>query len=79
MVWESSSKILSVNATATRITYRAAMLKPNPIGGWLGFFIQLSFKSIENSVIQVTTEANIVPETWPFEDCTLDGCRGTLV
>ena len=77
VVWESSSSILKTQETPAQITYKAAF--PKPIQGWLAFFIQFNFPSVEESVIVVTTEANIIPETYPFEDCTLDGCFGKLV
>lgn len=77
VIWQTTKTGLSQNETSTKINYKAAMLRP--ITGWTGFFIQFSFASIDNTVIQVTTETNIVPETYPFEDCTLDSCIGTLV
>lgn len=77
VVWESSKKILSKTETSTSIVYRTTFLKP--ISGWLAFFIQLSFEGIENSVIEITTEANVIPETYPFDDCTLASCYGKLV
>lgn len=76
VVW-LKTKVGDTKETPATITYTAAF--PKPIVGWLGFFIQFNFPSVENSVIVVTTEANIVPETYPFEDCTLTGCYGQLV
>jgi len=68
---------LTKNETATTITYRATF--PMPVTGWLAFFIQLNFLTVENNILEITTEANIIPETYPFKDCTLEGCYGTLV
>lgn len=76
VIWEKNSN-LQTRETATSITYKAAFLKP--IGGWLGFFIQFSFASVDSSVILATTETNVIPETYPFDDCTLDSCFGKLV
>lgn len=77
VIWHKETSIISKNETSTTITYKAAILKP--IWGWLGFFFQLSFPTIDNNVIVVTTETNVIPETFPHEDCTLDGCLGVLV
>lgn len=77
VIWEKTKSIISKNETSSTIIYRAAFLKP--LAGWLGFFFQLSFPSVEHSVNVVTTETNIIPESYPFPDCTLDSCYGTLV
>jgi hypothetical protein len=77
VVWESITNIIAKNETTDRIVYKAAFLKP--ISGWLGFYFQFSFAGLESSVLEVSTEANIIPETYPFDDCTLDSCFGKLV
>lgn len=52
----------------------------NPEVGWLAFFIQMTFRGVDDgSVLEITTESNIIPDTFPFPDCHGDSCRGTLV
>lgn len=77
VVWESTKSVLHTQETPASITYKAAFVKP--LIGWTAFFIQFNFPSVEESVIVVTTEANVIPETFPFPDCTLDSCFGKLV
>ena len=36
---------------------------------YFGFFIQFSFQGLQSSVIEITTETNVIPETYPFPDC----------
>ncbi|CAH1802566.1 unnamed protein product, partial [Owenia fusiformis] len=53
-----------------------------PATGWLGFFIELEFvlNNSEASVFEVTTELNVVPNTWPFPFCTSpEECTGRIV
>ena len=52
---------------------------PKPLSGWFGFFMQLSFPGVEGAESIVTTETNIIPETFPYEDCYREGCGGVLV
>ncbi|KAK3090862.1 hypothetical protein FSP39_015299 [Pinctada imbricata] len=51
----------------------------NPNGGWLAFFIQVAYPGVGESVLEFTTEALIIPDTFPFPDCQGEGCKGTLV
>jgi hypothetical protein len=76
VIWLNTNKIRTTQTT-TSITYEAAFVRPAT--GWFAFFIQLSFEGLENSVNQVTTETNIIPETYPFEDCYKESCYGKLV
>ncbi|XP_041363950.1 autocrine proliferation repressor protein A-like isoform X2 [Gigantopelta aegis] len=47
---------------------------------WTGFFIQVSYHGVESdSVLEFTTPTQIVPDTFPFEDCHGTGCRGKIV
>jgi hypothetical protein len=69
---------LAIKEHASSITYTGVMPKPTD-GKWLAFFIEFEFESIENSNMKVTTEANVVPEIYPYDDCTLDACYGSLV
>jgi hypothetical protein len=63
--------------TNEQITYEIAF--KNPPSGWLGFFIEFYFAGLEDSVLQATTETNIIPDTYPFPDCRGQGCYGTLL
>ena len=58
-------------------TYLAS--KSIPEIGWTAFFIQATFAGPRATVFEVTTQVNIVPNTFPFPDCHGSGCRGTLV
>ena len=60
-----------------QIKYSIAMERPT--SGWLGFFMEFTFPGLQGSVNIVTTETNIVPEFYPFEDCTKLSCIGKLV
>ncbi|XP_025076722.1 autocrine proliferation repressor protein A-like [Pomacea canaliculata] len=51
----------------------------NPEEGWLAFFIQMTFKGVADAVLEFTTEAQIIPDTFPFPDCVGPTCLGTLV
>ncbi|XP_061192028.1 autocrine proliferation repressor protein A-like [Saccostrea echinata] len=51
----------------------------NPPEGWLAFFIQVSFDGVSDARLEFTTEAQIIPDTFPFPECHGSGCRGSLV
>ncbi|KAK3579247.1 hypothetical protein CHS0354_033324 [Potamilus streckersoni] len=51
----------------------------NPKEGWLAFFIQVAFPGLMDSVLEFTTQAMIIPNTFPFEDCHGEKCLGELV
>ncbi|KAH9499585.1 hypothetical protein Btru_074202 [Bulinus truncatus] len=61
--------------TATQ--YVAAV--DRPMTGWTGFFIQTHFQGPRGSTLEFTTEVNIVPDTFPFPDCSGTACVGSLV
>jgi len=46
-----------------------------PFSGWLGFFIEFELKGIEGKVIKLSTETNIIPSFYPFDDCFKEKCR----
>ncbi|XP_043924075.1 autocrine proliferation repressor protein A-like [Protopterus annectens] len=50
-----------------------------PKDGWLAFFIQVTYRGPEKSVLEFTTEVHIIPDAFPFPDCTGEKCYGTLV
>lgn len=76
VVWLTAD-VLRIKEEKDKINYEAAFLIP--FDHWLGFFIQFTFSGLEDSSLQVTTETNIIPEYYPFEDCTFDSCYGKLV
>lgn len=78
VVWKTDAQSLRIiQEDSTRITYEAAFLIPTT--HWLGFFIQFSFPGFDNTVLQITTESNFVPDYYPFADCTGADCLGKLV
>lgn len=77
VIWFSTEKNILINETESEIIYETAFKKP--FNGWLGFFLQFNFKGLDYSVNIVTTETNIIPETFPFEDCSRQSCTGKLV
>jgi hypothetical protein len=77
VIWLDSTSVVRVNETSTMGEYEVAFERP--ISGWFGFFLQFSFKGVDYSANTITTETNIIPETYPFDDCTLESCYGTLV
>lgn len=77
MLWKASWDVLTVKESTNVLEYTVAF--PKPEVGWLAFFIEFDFDSIEESSMILTTEANIIPETYPFSDCTLESCYGGLV
>ena len=79
VLWKSDKTVISTVQTKTTITYTAAISKPIPNSGWTGFFFQLSFPGLEGTVLQISSEVNIIPETFPFPDCYQASCAGTLV
>ena len=52
---------------------------PIPMSGWEGFFIQASFQGPDGTALELTTETQIIPDTYPVADCVAEGCFGTLV
>ncbi|CAF0930838.1 unnamed protein product [Brachionus calyciflorus] len=77
VVWLSTQKEIIVTEKPNAITFEIAFNKPSNY--WLGFFLQFNFKTIDSSDNIVTTETNIIPEVYPFEDCTRESCKGKLV
>ncbi|XP_033119078.1 autocrine proliferation repressor protein A-like [Anneissia japonica] len=51
----------------------------NPLMGWSCFFIEATFPGKSNTTLTFTTEANIIPNVFPFDDCSGDDCRGILL
>ncbi|KAK7112150.1 autocrine proliferation repressor protein A-like [Littorina saxatilis] len=73
IVWHTRETIWTGNTT-----FQAEF--DNPQEGWLAFFIQMTFPGVDNgSVLEITTEAQIIPDTFPFPDCKDSSCYGKLV
>jgi hypothetical protein len=51
----------------------------NPMSGWEGFYIQVNFPGPDGTVLELTTETQIIPDSYPTGDCYADSCFGTLV
>ena len=77
VIWLSDTKIINTVQTKTSLIYTVAYQKP--LTGWQGFFIHLSFPGPDNSVLEISSEVNIIPETFPFADCYREECYGKLV
>lgn len=72
--------VLWFSKSATQLSptqFEAVLAKPAV--GWGAFFIQLKFPGLKGSTMEFTTEVNIVPDVFPFPDCSGEACRGTLV
>jgi len=63
--------------------------RPPVDGRWMAFFVDLQFDGSsqrssgwptgEDGILEFTTSISIVPDTFPFSDCTGDECYGDLV
>lgn len=51
----------------------------NPLSGWEAFFIQANFPGPDDTYLELTTETQIIPDTYPTSDCYGTQCIGTLV
>lgn len=63
--------------TSTTIVYSLTI--ENPIDGWEGFLIQVNFPGPDGTALELTTETQIIPDTYPTDDCHDTQCWGTLV
>jgi hypothetical protein len=51
----------------------------NPLNGWEGFFIQINFPGPDGTILELTTETQIIPDTYPTGECYNEGCFGSIV
>ena len=73
VLWKTESP---TNTSATEFS----VTMPTPTVGWRAFFIEAKFKPEAGPLdIIDTTQVNIIPPTYPFEDCEGLGCKGTLI
>ncbi len=63
--------------TATTIVYSLTI--ESPLSGWEGFFVQVNFPGPDGTVLELTTETQVIPDTYPTADCHNEGCFGTIV
>jgi hypothetical protein len=49
------------------------------MSGWEAFFIQATFPGSDGTALELTTETQIIPDTYPVDDCSGASCIGTLV
>ncbi len=63
--------------TATTAVYSLTI--ENPLSGWEAFFIQANFPGLDGTVLELTTNTQIIPDTYPIGDCSGITCMGTLV
>ncbi|CAF3515250.1 unnamed protein product [Adineta steineri] len=76
VIW-LNTPVVTEAQTATTIVYSLTIA--NPMDGWEGFYIQVNFPGADGTVLELTTETQIVPDTYPTNDCSGDSCYGTLV
>uniref|UniRef100_UPI003980852C PhoPQ-activated protein PqaA family protein n=1 Tax=Salmonella sp. s54395 TaxID=3159664 RepID=UPI003980852C len=57
-------------------TYQAVVDIPR--AGWSCFFIEMMFEAPKGEHVVFTTEVNIVPDTFPSDDCVGWECKGTM-
>jgi len=50
-----------------------------PSSGWNAFFFELSFSGPDGSVLDLTSETLVIPDTFPSDDCHDEQCLGTIV
>ncbi|CAF4989599.1 unnamed protein product [Rotaria sp. Silwood1] len=76
VLWFTTPLVIE-SQTNTTIIYSLTI--ENPLDGWEGFFIQVNFPGPDGSVLELTSETQVIPDTYPTGDCHNEGCAGTLV
>lgn len=79
VVWVADEKNVVAEGSGSSITYTYAIERPAADDVWRGFFLEFAFGYPDKNYLIVTTETNIVPEWYPYPDCTRDACYGKLV
>ena len=78
VLWVATEKEIVKEEMPGKIIYTYSIAKPST--KWIGFFIELSFPSgIDSNFLTVTTETNVIPEHYGYEDCYRESCQGILV
>ncbi|CAF4008945.1 unnamed protein product [Rotaria sordida] len=76
VIWFTTPLVTEAQ-TDTTIIYSLTIERP--LDGWEGFFIQVNFPGPDGSVLELTSETQVIPDTYPTGDCHNEGCAGTLV
>lgn len=50
-----------------------------PVARWTCFFLVAEYPAPRGTTVAFTSEVNIIPDTFPFPQCSGDGCTGSLV
>ncbi|CAF3581131.1 unnamed protein product [Rotaria sp. Silwood1] len=74
--WFTTDLVIEAE-TNTTIVYSLTIA--NPMDGWEGFLIQVNFPGPDGTALELTTETQIIPDTYPTSDCHDIQCWGTLV
>ncbi|CAF1051330.1 unnamed protein product [Rotaria magnacalcarata] len=69
--------VVTEGQTSTTIAYSLTIESPS--SGWEGFFIQINFAGPDGTILELTTETQVIPDTYPTADCFNEGCFGSLV
>lgn len=77
IVWKS----LELSPDSSGKVYVATPPTPKHKGHWTGYYVELYFKSDTGHEAELleTTPGFAFPDTLPFADCTLAGCKGHLL
>ena len=87
VIWHQEA----LNETAPGSGQYVAHQDPPSDGRWTAFMVDLTFEGDQKATSELgwpilpaneyefTTEMSIVPQTFPFPDCTGEACHGTLI
>ncbi|CAF1002204.1 unnamed protein product [Rotaria sordida] len=76
VIWLKNDVVIEAQ-TPTTTVYSVTIA--NPLSGWEAFFIQANFPGPDGTALELTTETQIIPDTYPTSDCHGADCKGTLV
>lgn len=66
------------STTPSTISYEAWVAPPAT--GWVGFVIEVQWPTgIQGSTFRVSSAPSILPDTFPYDDCTGMACKGELL
>lgn len=75
--WIPKTDEIDIKKEADKTIYEIALEKPEKY--YLGFYLEFKFKGFDETLNVINTEVNIVPEYFPFDDCSGSSCEGKLV
>ena len=72
--------VMTTNSTTFPLVY-TAQYSPPQFGGWQAFFFDVAFPSDTGLKVnyRMTSQAVVVPDTFPFPDCHEQSCTGHIV